>query len=131
MAVIPALGALTAGYTTFYLGPSHAPASAPAMVNVEGAASWFGCPSAYVCVYAQGRHDSISASDITKPLFYTYGASGLEQIGWHWVLNNQIEGAHVALCTGGNGSGDCHVVINAQGKMWVDLTPIKSIILYK
>lgn len=135
--VVPVVGVLATGYAAFYLGPAQpqapvsAPVSASPTANAGGAggADWFGCPSAYVCIYAQGRRENLTHSDITDD-YYRYGSDNLEhQYGWHWVLNNQIEGAHVKLCTGFGGSGACQV-IDAQDDAWTNLTPINSIVLY-
>ncbi|MGD3112432.1 hypothetical protein [Streptomyces sp. YGL11-2] len=50
------------------------------------------------------------------------------QYGWHWVLNNQSDGAHAHLCTGSGGAG-CNYDMAAQNGVWADLTPVNSITL--
>jgi hypothetical protein len=128
VAVVPVVGALATGYAVFYLGPAQAPAPASPPANADDA-GWLGCPSAYVCIYAQGRRQNLTHADITDD-YYRYGPDNLQhQYGWHWVLNNQIEGAHVKLCTGLSGSGTCQV-IDAQDDAWTNPTPINSIVLY-
>jgi hypothetical protein len=91
---------------------------------------WDGCPDGYVCIYAEGVHDNINASNITNE-YYRYGTYNLSnQVNWHWILNNQ-NGAYVKLCTGYNGTGDCSDVQGPGHGEWRDLTPINSIVLYQ
>ena len=82
-----------------------------------------------MCIYAQDRHDDIGASDGIGQ-YYKCAAYNLQrENGWHWVVNNQIEGAHVKLYTGSNGSGSCHSVIDVHNREWTNLTSINSIVL--
>jgi len=111
-------------------------ATATTVLMGSGAASanngqpWAGCPDGYVCIYAEGRHDNIGASDITNR-YYRYGTYNLaNQVNWHWVLNNQND-AYVKLCTGYNGTGDCSDVQGPGRGEWRNLTPINSIVLYQ
>ncbi|ARH89491.1 MULTISPECIES: hypothetical protein [Streptomyces] len=112
-----AVGALsTIGAT----GASAAPAAA---------GSLHGCPSGAVCVYPQNAGWN---GDRPSLAFYSYGAHNLSnQVGQHYVLNNQTGGATARTCTGYNGTGDC------QGYLWAgyyidkDLTPINSILLVR
>lgn len=122
------MGVLATGYAAVYLGPSQTSVSASSTAPTSDA-DWFGCPSAYVCIYTQGLHDNLDSADITAE-YYTYGPDALQrQYGWHWVLNNQINGAHVKLCTAFSGSGTCQV-IDAHNRTWTNLTRINSIVLY-
>ena len=102
--------------------------SAAAFAN--GGQPFDGCPDGDVCIYAQGVHDNIGASNITNKYFY-YGIYNLSnQVGAHWIINNQ-NGAYVKLCTGYNGTGDCSDVQNPGAGEYRDLTPINSIVLYQ
>ncbi|MFC4498858.1 MULTISPECIES: hypothetical protein [Streptomyces] len=84
---------------------------------------WAGCPSGYVCIYPQGQDPAQSPSN----KYLTYGAHNLSnQVGWHWVLNNQTGGATAELCLNYGGT-NCNYTIPAQGGVWADLTPVNSI----
>ncbi|MFE6865787.1 hypothetical protein ACFVFS_04460 [Kitasatospora sp. NPDC057692] len=86
---------------------------------------WDGCPYGAVCIYPQDSDTSRPPTDI----FYSYGAHNLHnQVGNHWVLNNQSGGAHAHLCTGSNGTG-CGEDLAAETGVYADLTPINSITL--
>ncbi|MGG2464491.1 hypothetical protein ACO0M4_32830 [Streptomyces sp. RGM 3693] len=86
---------------------------------------WAGCPYGAVCVYPQNQDPAATPTDV----FWSYGAHNLSnQYGWHWILNNQSDGAHARLCTGSNGAG-CNYDMAAQNGVWADLTPINSITL--
>ncbi|WP_052229762.1 hypothetical protein [Streptomyces sp. CT34] len=86
---------------------------------------WAGCPYGAVCIYPQGQDPAATPTDV----FWSYGAHNLSnQYGWHWVLNNQSDGAHAHLCTEYNGGG-CNYDMAAQNGVWADLTPVNSITL--
>ncbi|WP_329179920.1 hypothetical protein [Streptomyces sp. NBC_01477] len=95
------------------------------LTNAQAAgSSWDGCPSGAVCVYAQDA-EAVTPTDV----YWSYGAHNLSnQVGWHWVLNNQTGGAHARLCLGSNGT-NCNYDMAAQHGVRADLTPVNSITL--
>ncbi|MFJ7043093.1 hypothetical protein ACIQVC_06770 [Streptomyces sp. NPDC101112] len=87
------------------------------------AGDWAGCPSGAVCIYPQNQDPAVRPSNI----YWAYGPHNLRnQVGWHWVLNNQTDRATADLCLGYNGQ-NCNYNIRAQGGVWADLTPVNSI----
>ncbi|NBM18188.1 hypothetical protein [Streptomyces sp. GC420] len=86
---------------------------------------WYGCPYGAVCIYPQNQNPPVSPSHT----YWSYGAHNLSnQVGNHWVLNNQYGGASASLCTGYNGVG-CNETIPEGVGVYRDLTPINSITL--
>ncbi|MFI0721237.1 hypothetical protein [Streptomyces sp. NPDC021224] len=86
--------------------------------------SWDGCPSGAVCVYGKD-----APAQTPTAVYYSYGAHNLSnQLGWHWVLNNQTGGAHAHLCLGYDGA-NCTYDIAPQTGVRADLTPVNSITL--
>ncbi|GAA3119046.1 hypothetical protein GCM10010521_03250 [Streptomyces rameus] len=108
--------ATAAAAVTAMSGVAHAkPAADP----------WAGCPDGAVCVYPQNQNPAQSPSLV----LYSYGPHNLSnQVGRHWVLNNQYGGATASLCTGYNGAG-CGAPIAEGTGVYADLTPINSITL--
>ncbi|MFF9768481.1 hypothetical protein ACIGXF_13930 [Streptomyces sp. NPDC053086] len=108
--------ATAAAAVTAMSGAAHAePAGDP----------WAGCPDGAVCVYPQNQDPAQSPSLV----LYSYGPHNLSnQVGRHWVLNNQYGGATASLCTGYNGVG-CGAPIAESRGVYADLTPINSITL--
>lgn len=105
-------------------------AAAVTTLGVTGASAddtpWAGCPSGAVCIYAQNVKDGISTP---TDVFWSYGAHNLSnQVGMHWVLNNQTGGAHAHLCRGYDGT-DCTKDILQDTGVYTDLTPIDSVTL--
>jgi hypothetical protein len=109
--------------------------AAAAVVALGGAAQakpadetpWWGCPSGAVCIYGQG----VDPADYPHPtnIYYSYGAHNLSnQLGYHWVLNNQYGGASASLCKS-YGGGNCVETIPQDHGVYRDLTPINSITL--
>ncbi len=109
--------------------------AATAVVAMGGAAqaapatntTQYGCPSGAVCIYGQG----VYPPDNPHPtnVYYSYGAHNLSnQIGAHYVLNNQYGGASTSLCTNYGGTG-CVYTLPQDGAVYYDLTPINSITL--
>lgn len=93
-------------------------------VNAQAVDAWDGCPAGAVCIYPQDA-PATAPTDV----FWSYGAHNLSnEVGWHWVLNNQTGGAHAHLCSGYNGVG-CGYDIAAQAGVHADLTPVDSITL--
>ncbi|MFI9029560.1 hypothetical protein [Streptomyces sp. NPDC053560] len=93
------------------------------------AGSLRGCPSGAVCVYPQNAGWN---NDRPSLVFYSYGAHNLSnQVGQHYVLNNQTGGATARTCTGYNGTGDCQGFIQPGYYVDKDLTPINSILLVR
>ena len=112
------------------LGASAASAAvATTMLTGAGAAhaasDLYGCPSGAVCVYQQ---DQPASSSTLTNTYYSYGAHNfVNQVGYHWVINNQTDGASTTLCYGYNG-GDCTgATIAAGGWRAENLTPFNSI----
>lgn len=96
---------------------------------VTTADSLHGCPSGAVCVYPQNAGWNGDRPSLT---FYSYGAHNLSnQVGQHYVLNNQTGGATARTCTGYNGTGDCQGYLGAGYYVDKDLTPINSIVLVR
>ncbi|MGI5466384.1 hypothetical protein [Streptomyces sp. CA-132043] len=82
-----------------------------------------------VCVYPQNAGWN---NDRPSLVFYSYGAHNLSnQVGQHYVLNNQTGGATARTCTGYNGTGDCQGFIQPGYYVDKDLTPINSILLVR
>jgi hypothetical protein len=89
--------------------------------------SLFGCPSGYVCIYPEGA--DLNSTPTNQ--YYYYGTQKLfNQYNFHFVVNNQTDGAPVALCKNSNGT-DCPLTISAGDWVYYDLTPINSIVLIK
>ncbi|MFI6108008.1 hypothetical protein [Streptomyces sp. NPDC051310] len=94
-----------------------------ASADARPAADWAGCPEGAVCIYPQNQNPAVRPTHV----LYRYGAHNLSnQVGNHWVLNNQTGGATANLCTGYNGGG-CGAPIAAKTGVYADLTPINSI----
>jgi hypothetical protein len=105
--------------------------TAAAVVALSGSAeakpadTWDGCPYGAVCIYGQG----VEPRDNPNPtnVYYSYGAHNLSnQVGNHWVYNNQYGGASVSLCKGYGGT-NCTETIPEGTAVYRDLTPINSI----
>lgn len=113
-------GAIVATATLLCGGAAVMATTASAAGTVEG------CPFGDVCVYPQnagwnGGHPSLT--------FYTYGAHNLSnQLGSHYVFNNQSGAAVARLCTGYNGVG-CGTEGHPGQVINANLTPINSIVL--
>jgi len=93
----------------FAVGSSlHATHAAPAAA---------GCPQGDFCIY--------NGNGIVS--YYNYGTYNLQnEIGNHYIVNNQFGGAVVLLCTGSNGR-NCSTSVVGGGTY--NLTPINSIVL--
>ncbi|MFF4156222.1 hypothetical protein [Streptomyces sp. NPDC001678] len=113
-----AVAAATATAAVMAVGTAEAkPADGP----------WAGCPWGAVCVYPQDQNPAVSPSLV----FESYGAHNLSnQYGNHWVLNNQYGGAYARACTGYNGGGSCTDIALENG-LYLNLTPINSIVLVR
>lgn len=109
--------------------------AATAVVAMSGAAQaapagnspvW-GCPSGAVCIYGQG----VDPAENPHPTntYYSYGAHNLSnQLGNHYVVNNQYGGASASLCKNYGGT-DCVYTVAQDWWVYYDLTPINSITL--
>lgn len=108
--------------------------AATAVVAMSGVAQakpadgpWDGCPYGAVCIYGQG----VEPRDNPHPtnIYYSYGAHNLSnQVGYHWVYNNQYGGASTTLCNGYNGT-NCGETFPEGYAGYRDLTPVNSITL--
>ena len=109
--------------------------AATALVAMSGAAQakpadetpWDGCPSGAVCIYGEG----VVPANNPHPtnVYYSYGAHNLSnQLGDHWILNNQTGGATVSVCNGYNGT-NCTQTIAQDWAYKLNFTPINSITL--
>jgi hypothetical protein len=108
--------------------------AATAVVALSGVAqakpaegAWDGCPYGAVCIYGQG----VEPRDNPHPtnVYYSYGAHNLSnQLGFHWVYNNQYGGASATLCNGYNGT-NCGETFGQGTAGYRDLTPVNSITL--
>ncbi|MFD3539869.1 hypothetical protein ACFWUQ_10255 [Streptomyces sp. NPDC058662] len=103
--------------------------AAVAVIALSGTATsapadaWAGCPDGAVCIYPENQNPAVKPTHI----YHAYGAHNLSnQVGRHWVLNNQTGGASANLCTGYNGAG-CGDRIAAHTGVYADLGPINSI----
>jgi hypothetical protein len=100
------------------LGMSLATASPAAAATVHG------CPTGYVCIYAQNAG---WGNDAPTHMFYYYGYYNLSnQYGTHRVLNNQYDGAEALLCLNYGGS-NCTYTLAAGYYIDFNLTPINSV----
>uniref|UniRef100_A0AAU2JJJ7 Peptidase inhibitor family I36 n=1 Tax=Streptomyces sp. NBC_00049 TaxID=2903617 RepID=A0AAU2JJJ7_9ACTN len=92
-------------------------------VEAKPADAWAGCPDGAVCIYPQNQNPAVKPTHV----FYSYGAHNLSnQVGNHWVLNNQYGGATANLCAQYNGGG-CGGSIAAKTGVYANLTPVNSI----
>lgn len=100
---------------------SSAPAPAPAGGTVHG------CPYGDVCVYPEGKGWN---NDVPSIEYYTYGYHNLvNQLNYHYVLNNQWGSATASFCTGYGGGGTCSPTLAMGTSTNINLTPINSITL--
>ncbi|MEU0119436.1 hypothetical protein ABZ137_38595 [Streptomyces bobili] len=96
---------------------------ATATAQAKPTDTWAGCPYGAVCIYPQNQNPAVSPSHI----YWTYGAHNLSnQVGNHWVLNNQYDGAVVELCLSYN-ANDCTSSIPEGHGEYRDLGPINSL----
>ncbi|MEU1819111.1 hypothetical protein ABZ543_28580 [Streptomyces roseifaciens] len=103
-------------------------AAGTAGADGTGTTENYNCPSGYACIYPENQSPPVNPSH----KYQRYGAHNLvNQYGMHAVINNQYGGmgATVRLCTGYGGTGDCSITITPQVGIYVDLTPINSIVL--
>ncbi|MFB6892324.1 hypothetical protein ACFCX4_23775 [Kitasatospora sp. NPDC056327] len=108
--------ALAAGLLT--AAPAHAATSS---------GSWLGCDEGWVCIYAEGQ--PANAGTVTSG-YTTYGAHNLvNELNYHWVVNNQTDNASVTLCYGYNGTNCTGPTFWPGVGISVDLTPYNSIVL--
>ncbi|GAB2698847.1 hypothetical protein [Kitasatospora kifunensis] len=90
--------------------------------------NYYGCPPGAACIYNNGDPNSGIENG---GVYWSYGPHNLNnQVGNHYVVNNQTSGAWVELCTGYNGTGNGNEIIygSPDGDN-IDLTPINSIVL--
>ncbi|MFJ5303725.1 hypothetical protein [Streptomyces sp. NPDC088350] len=109
--------------------------AATAVVAMSGAAqaapasgsTVYGCPSGAVCIYGQGVYPPDNPNPTN--VYYSYGAHNLSnQLGYHYVINNQYGGASASLCNNYGGTG-CVYTLAQDYAVYYDLTPINSITL--
>lgn len=102
--------------------PNSKPTAAVAGGEYEG------CPYGAVCIYPRDK-----GWNNGKPsnVYWSYGVHKLyNQVGNHYVFNNQSGGAGVWLCKGSNGTSCVdHIAAYTFGNK--NLTPINSIKLVK
>ncbi|MFI7413559.1 hypothetical protein ACIBU0_33335 [Streptomyces sp. NPDC049627] len=96
---------------------------------------YFGCPSGAVCIYA--RDDAPGAQpdpDKITNIYWSYGAHNLSnQVGMHWLVNNQVprgSNAWVSTCTGYNGVNCTKQILPYMG-IRLNFDPINSIVLHR
>jgi hypothetical protein len=90
----------------------------------QAAGTYQGCPYGAVCVYPQNAGWNNGQPSL---VFWSYGAHKLSnQVGNHYVFNNQSGGATSWVCKGSNGT-DCPAGNNAYTWAEYNLTPINSI----
>lgn len=82
------------------------------------------CPSGHVCMYA-GKYNMDTG--IIEHSYYTYGSHQFyDEYGYHYIYNNQTDGAGFTLCRGSYGT-DCDDTYRAVGAYLVHLTEYNSI----
>ncbi|MFD4871838.1 MULTISPECIES: hypothetical protein [unclassified Streptomyces] len=119
--MLSAVGAFATAATAV-VAMSGVAAAAPASNSTQ-----FGCPSGAVCIYGQG----VYPPDNPHPtnVYYSYGAHNLSnQLGYHYVINNQYGGASASLCKNYGGT-NCVLTLAQDYYVNYDLTPINSITL--
>ncbi|MGX9885074.1 hypothetical protein [Streptomyces sp. NPDC002276] len=122
MRKIMSAAAALATAATAVLAMSGAAQGAPA-----GNSPIWGCPSGAVCIY--GRGVDPAANPHPTDVYYSYGAHNLSnQVGYHYVVNNQYGGASASLCKNYGGT-NCVLTIPQDYHSNYDLTPINSITL--
>lgn len=91
----------------------------------EAAATTWGCPSGYVCLYTEeGWWD-----DRPEHKYYKYGSHNFSnEYGYHYVFNNQTGGAKAVLNKGYNGTKPSFT-LGAGSVSHVNMTPMNSITL--
>lgn len=105
-----------------------APAEAHRDAHANGS-TWNGCPYGAVCVYPEGKSWYESGPE-RNGIYWSYGAHNLSnQLGWHWILNNQWGSAWEFQCYGYNGTGGIANGEAAGLGANVNLTRVNSIVL--
>ena len=106
----------------FAMGSSlHTTHAAPADGSV------YGCPKGYACIYP-GKDAN---NNVPQHKYYYYGVYKLHnEYGYHYIVNNQYDGAIVRLCTDWNGK-NCPTTMQFDngGAGLFNLSPINSIVL--
>jgi hypothetical protein len=102
---------------------SEAPVAKAAGMTVAGG-TYQGCPYGAVCIYPQDKGWN---NGQPSNVYWAYGAHKLyNQVGNHFVFNNQSGGAGVWLCKGSGGT-DCPSYLGAYVYTNYNLTPINSV----
>ena len=94
--------------------------------SATAAGDYANCGDGYVCLYGQ---DQYWRESTPTSRWFQYGTYNLvNELGWHWIFNNQTDNAKLSLCTGYNGGGSCRGV-DAGWALWTDFTPVNSIVV--
>jgi hypothetical protein len=118
----------------FATGPANAAAPSNALTthqvtNVEPAASVFGCPSGWVCMYTDAGFNAKPPQIEHK--YFNYGCYNLSnEFGNRAIVNNQTGGAKVSGYNNGGCTSRAWTFAPSQTFGYrVDITPINSISL--
>ncbi|GHO97549.1 hypothetical protein KSF_075970 [Reticulibacter mediterranei] len=119
---------LAASYFFFPVSPARAALSSDkvASASLITPAPGFnhGCPVGYFCIYPQDKGWN---GDRPSLKYYRYGVYQLHnQVGTHYIFNNQTSRAWVWLCTDWNGNNSAGRYSSPDYEV-VNLTPINSI----
>lgn len=91
------------------------------LIGASSSGSYYGCPSQYVCLY--------SADGALEHKYYYYGFNALyDEWGYHYIVNNQVDGALAFLCKNKNRSS-CAGPIYVHDVWKYDMSPINYILL--
>lgn len=92
-----------------------------ATAGVAQAATYYGCPDGYACIYPTGSWTT------PEHKYYDYGTYKLyDEYGTHKLFNHQSGGAIMWICTDSNGK-NCPYYIPTGSNSNIDLTPYNSI----
>ncbi|MFD9728555.1 hypothetical protein [Streptomyces sp. NPDC059072] len=112
LATVAAAGVMALGTGVLAAGPAQA------------AGSWHGCPSGAVCIYPR---DAGWNNDRPSNVYWDGVYKLYNQVGMHFVVNNQTDGWVDRICYDSYGSS-CDSYVQPPGTTWwVDLTPMNSI----
>jgi hypothetical protein len=123
--VIVCLLSLTAIYFFSPASPVQAAPSSEKAALTPVPGGNHGCPVGYFCIYPQDKGWN---GDRPSLKYYRYGVYQLHnQVGTHYIFNNQTSHAWVWLCTDWNGNNSAFRLTSPDYATLINLTPINSI----